>query len=756
MTSRIYTEDISIVKIYADECISFMGDIEKGILQLETGSKDAKLCERLYKNIGRIHKGASFFGLSALVKVTYEMKIILDRVLGGSISAGHIDSLLLSLDFLNSYLNRLGNLLQEFGISDNETGKYIEFEITPGEDEILKSLEELHKNLESEGMLDGDKPAIENDNLYDALSTESFQSKIAQDVKEQFIFENAEHLELIENDILIRLDKDKNDREAINEIFRAVHTIKGGAGVYLSTLSSDEPHYDDTKNFLEVVHSFENLLSMVRDRQCAFDKNLVDLSFRIIDYLKSYIHFVGLGEGSVENHEGIIDTINIELSNIRSLPEKSGQYEISTDRRNDASINRQNIAPISRTSDENSESIKLRGNMTQSIRVRQDKIDTMMNMISELVTAKNSFAHISEKLNLEYSLPEISKEIKQVGAYVNRISDELQNSIMSIRMVEIRTVFQKMPRVVRDIAQNAGKNIELIIEGEDTEIDKSVIEHISDPLVHIIRNSADHGIETYEERVSRGKPGKGKIILRAYNKNKYVFIEVEDDGRGIDPGRIKAKAIEKGIVSEAEAEKMSHNQLINLIFMPGFSTADHITEVSGRGVGMDIVKSNISKINGSVTVESEIGKRTKMIIKLPLSLAISHGLLVEADGSDYIIPLESIVETVKIDRSKIRQFNGKYFTYLRETVIGMEWLGKIFLMGERNTVKEELNAVILTNGAENFALVVDRLKNEQEFVIKPLEGHLSSIPGISGSTILGNGKVVLIVNPSDLIKLAGL
>lgn len=755
MTSRIYAEDIGIVKIYADECISLLGDIEKDILRLETGSDDAKLCERLYKSIGKIHKGASFFGLSALVKVTYEMRFILDRATGGSVSAGHIDSLLLSQDFLNSYINRLGNLLQESGISDIGPEKYIEFETAPEEDEILKSLEEFHKNLESEGMRDGDRQAIGHDNLYDALLTESFQSRIAQDVKEQFIFENAEHLEQIENDILIRLDKDKNDGEAINEIFRVVHTIKGGAGVYLSTLSSDEPHYDYTKNFLEVVHSFENLLSMVRDRQCVFDKNLVDLSFRVIDYLKSYIQFVGLGEGSVENHEGIIDTINIELSNIRSLP-KFGQNEIRTDHRYDEAITCQNIAPMSRTSDEYSGNIKLKGNMTQSIRVRQDKIDTMMNMISELVIAKNSFAHISEKLNMEYNLPEISKEIRQVGAYVNRISDELQNSIMSIRMVEIRTVFQKMPRVVRDIAQNAGKNIELIIEGEDTEIDKSVIEHISDPLVHIIRNSADHGIETYEERVSRGKPGKGKIILRAYNRNKYVFIEVEDDGRGIDPGRIKAKAIEKSIVTEAEAEKMSHNQLINLIFLPGFSTADQITEVSGRGVGMDIVKSNISKINGSVTVESEIGKGTKMIIKLPLSLAISHGLLVEAEGSDYIIPLDSIVETVKIDRGKIRQFNGKYFTYLRGSVIGMEWLGKIFLTGERNTFKEEVNAVIITDGAENFALVVDRLKNEQEFVIKPLEGHLSSIPGISGSTILGNGKVVLIVNPSDLIKLAGL
>ncbi|WP_291123030.1 chemotaxis protein CheA, partial [Flavobacterium sp. UBA6046] len=396
--------------------------------------------------------------------------------------------------------------------------------------------------------------------------------------------------------------------------------------------------------------------------------------------------------------------------------------------------------------------MKSKGSIAQSIRVNQVKLDKMMNMISELVIAKNSFMHISAKLNLEYDLPEMSKEVKQVGTYVNRISDELQNAIMSIRMVEIKTVFQKMPRVIRDIAQSTGKKMELHMEGESTEIDKTIIDQISDPLVHLIRNSADHGVEDPEERLLKGKPETGKIILRAYNKNKHVFIEIEDDGKGIDAEKLKTKAIEKGIISEKEAEIMNQNQLINLIFLPGFSMAKKITEVSGRGVGMDIVKSNIAKINGNIKIESEVDKGTKMIIRLPLTLAVSRGLIVEVTGETYIVPLEYIVETVKIDINSLHKFNGKFFTCLRGDVIGIEWLCKIFLTGERDTEKEEINAVILSNGVENYAIAVDKLINEQEFVVKTLEGPLAAIPGISGSTLLGNGQVVLIVNPAELLQ----
>jgi len=552
------------------------------------------------------------------------------------------------------------------------------------------------------------------------------------------VLENSEHIEKIENDLLIRLDSNHEDREAINEIFRAIHSIKGVTGIYLSILPIQSIANEGLTKFSLVIHTFESLLSLVRDKGCKFDNDLIDLSLLVIDYLKAAIYAVTLDEFEKFNDMSIIDHINQQMSFVQTL--ESCQEQIST------STTHQVAA---KPEDE-----KSKASPTQSIRVSQEKIDKIMNMISELLIVKNSFMHVSAKLDADYNLPEVSRDMKQVGTYFNRISDELQNSIMSIRMVEIKTIFQKMPRVIRDIAQSSGKKMQLYMEGEETEIDKTIIEQISDPLVHLIRNSADHGIETSEERLEKGKPEIGSVVLRAYNKNKYVFIEIEDDGKGIDAEKIKEKAIEKGIISKDEAAKMNQSQLINLIFLPGFSMAKQITEVSGRGVGMDIVKSNISKIKGSIAIESVIDKGTKMTIRLPLSLAVSRGLIVEVLGEPFIIPLEYIVETVKIKRKSIHKFNERYFTCLRGAAIGMEWFCKIFLTGERNLEQEEFNAVILSNGAENYAIVVDKFVNEQEFVVKTLEGHLSAIIGISGSTLLGNGQVVLIVNPIEVIRLA--
>jgi len=391
----------------------------------------------------------------------------------------------------------------------------------------------------------------------------------------------------------------------------------------------------------------------------------------------------------------------------------------------------------------------------QSIRVSQDKLDKMMNMISELLIAKNAFMHLSARLNVEYDLPELSKEVKEIGFSVNRITDELQNAIMSIRMVEIRTVFQKMPRIVRDVAHLTGKKMELAMAGETTEIDKTIVEQISDPLVHLIRNAADHGIEDAEKRLRKGKSETGRIELRAYNKDKHVYIEIEDDGKGIDPEALKRKALERGLIAPDQAERMNGSQLVNLIFLPGFSTAGRITEVSGRGVGMDIVKSNIEKLGGAVFIDSEVDRGTKVVIRLPLTLAISRGLIVNVARESYIIPIEYISETVKFGRRDIHRFDGKFFAHHKGSVIGVEWLAKLFQLGDRDPDgKDEFHAVIISGGGEKFGIIVDKLLSEQEFVIKALHGRLAGIPGISGSTLLGDGQVVLIVNPLDLIRLA--
>jgi len=751
MFSRIYIEDTDIVKAFISDCKECLEDLEKEILKLEIRSEDIELHNQIARRVHSIKRGSSFAGLPVITRLSRATELLLDAIKDRRVSVDKelIDNLLLSADFLNAYLKELHEKLTEHDF-DVEAGlMYLEFESEQDEEQVLESLRQAYekcKVMDDENSEHPEKVHGETD--LDILQSDDFKRGLADGIREQFLLENTEHIEKIENDLLMRLDTNSDDMEAVSEILRVIHNIKGGTGIYLATLSSQSPEYFALKRFCEAVHTYESLLTLIRDKGCKFESKLVDLSFSVMDYFKSFLRSVDSEEFIELQDNSILDAIKEQISRMQPL---SGDSLLSGGTLSDNSLQKAAIA--SRQEPVKIGDKKSKSSVAQSIRVNQGKIDRMMNMISELLIAKNSFMHISAKLNMEYDLPEMSKEVRQVGAYINRISDELQNAIMSIRMVEINTIFQKMPRIVRDIAQSTGKKIELHMEGENTEIDKTIIEQISDPLVHLIRNAADHGIEDPKKRLSKGKPETGRIVLRAYNRNKHVFIEIEDDGKGIDPEKIKKNAIGKGFITSTDAERMSRNQLLNLIFLPGFSTARQVTEISGRGVGMDIVKSNIAKINGNIMLESEVDKGTKMTIRLPLSLAVSHGLIVEASGETYIIPLEHIVETVKINRKNIHKYKGKSFTYLRGEVIRIEWLSKIFLTSGTDTEREELNAVILSNGAENFAIVVDKLKNEQEFVIKTLEGHLASIPGISGSTLLGNGQIVLIVNPVDILQL---
>ena len=740
MSSRVYIDDIEIVKMFIDEWMECLEGLEKEILKLEIHSEDTELINNIFRKVHSIKGGSSFVGLSSITRLSHEVEFTLDAIRKKIVCVNTelIDSLLLSVDFLNGYITQLFNKLKEQDFINENGAIYLEFENEQNEEPVLTSLKQVRDKCETQEIESGNHEAPPPEGIeLDILQTEEFKISLAEGMREQFLLECIEHIEQIENNLLIELDKNGDDRGAINEVFRAVHSVKGGTGIYLSALPPQSPIYSGLKKFSEIIHTFESLLALVRDKGCTFGKDLIDLSYMIMDYSKLFINSVASEKFNELLDNGIPDKIKEHMKllqaqpgNVLQHPEKTLQQEILK-----------------------TEETKIKNSVSQSIRVNQEKIDKMMNMISELLIAKNSFMHISAKLNIEYDLPEMSKEVRQVGAYVNRISDELQNAIMSIRMVEIKTVFQKMPRVVRDIALSTGKKMDLIMDGESTEIDKTIVEQISDPLVHLIRNAADHGIESIEERLSKGKPETGKIVLRAYNKNKYVYIEIEDDGKGMDADKIKEKAIEKGFITSTNAERMSNNQLVNLIFLPGFSTAKQITEVSGRGVGMDVVKSNITKINGNITIESEVDKGTKIIIQLPLTLAVSRGLIVEVAGDSYIFPLEYITETVKIQKANIHQYKGRYFTYLRGDVIGVEWLCRIFLTGEQDDTLDELNAVIISNGAEKYAIIIDKLNSEQEFVVKPLEGQLAAIPGISGSTLLGSGKVVLIVNPIDILKI---
>jgi two-component system chemotaxis sensor kinase CheA len=390
----------------------------------------------------------------------------------------------------------------------------------------------------------------------------------------------------------------------------------------------------------------------------------------------------------------------------------------------------------------------------QTIRVDVKRLDQLMNLIGELVLAKNRLLKIYNDVEERYEGEKFLEELNQVVSSISIVTTDLQIAVMKTRMLPIGKVFNKFPRVVRDLSRELGKKVRLIIEGEDTELDKSIIEEIGDPLVHMIRNAVDHGIEPPEERKKLGKPEEGTIWLKAYNEGNMIVIEIKDDGKGMDPEKLKQKAIEKGIITPQEAENMSDKEAFMLIFKPGFSTAEKVTSVSGRGVGMDVVKTNIEKLNGIIEVDSVPGKGSTFKLKIPLTLAIIQALLVASQEDLFAVPLSNVIETVRIVEEDIYTIEGKSVLKLRDEVLPLVNMADIFEIEKVLEPEKYIYVVILGLGATKIGLVVDRFIGQEEIVIKSLGEFLKGLPGIAGATIRGDGRVTLIVDVASLMKLA--
>ena len=398
--------------------------------------------------------------------------------------------------------------------------------------------------------------------------------------------------------------------------------------------------------------------------------------------------------------------------------------------------------------------VKKAATVEQTIRVDVKRLDHLMNLIGELVLAKNRLIKINDDVEERYEGEEFLEELNQVVSIVSLVTTDLQIAVMKTRMLPIGKVFNKFPRMIRDLTRELNKKIELEIFGEDTELDKSIVEEIGDPLVHIIRNSCDHGIETPDVRLAAGKEEGGVISLRAYNEGNQIVIQIDDDGKGLDADMLKDKGIEKGLISEKEADNMSDKEAFLLIMRPGFSTAAAVTNVSGRGVGMDVVKTNIEKVNGIIDVESEIGKGTSMKLKIPLTLAIIQALLVGVQEETYAIPLASVLETVRISTDEIYTVEGKSVMRLREDVLSLVHIADIFEVERIMSGGEHAYVVVLGLGTQKLGLVVDTLVGQEEIVIKSLGDYLKGIEGIAGATIRGDGGVTLIVDVVALMDMA--
>ncbi|RKV56362.1 chemotaxis histidine kinase/response regulator CheAY2 [Helicobacter pylori] len=390
----------------------------------------------------------------------------------------------------------------------------------------------------------------------------------------------------------------------------------------------------------------------------------------------------------------------------------------------------------------------------QTVRVDVRRLDHLMNLIGELVLGKNRLIRIYSDVEERYDGEKFLEELNQVVSSISAVTTDLQLAVMKTRMQPVGKVFNKFPRMVRDLSRELGKSIELIIEGEETELDKSIVEEIGDPLIHIIRNSCDHGIEPLEERRRLNKPETGKVQLSAYNEGNHIVIKISDDGKGLDPVMLKEKAIEKGVISERDAEGMSDREAFNLIFKPGFSTAKVVSNVSGRGVGMDVVKTNIEKLNGIIEIDSEVGVGTTQKLKIPLTLAIIQALLVGVQEEYYAIPLSSVLETVRISQDEIYTVDGKSVLRLRDEVLSLVRLSDIFKVDVILESNSDVYVVIIGLADQKIGVIVDYLIGQEEVVIKSLGYYLKNTRGIAGATVRGDGKITLIVDVGAMMDMA--
>ncbi len=629
-----------------------------------------------------------------------------------------------------------------------------------------------------------------------------------REILEEFLIEAEEILSNLDQD-LIELENNPEDKDLLNKIFRGMHTLKGGAGfLNLTTVveiahkiedifnklrndemtltpemmdvifegvdklkeaietlkESDEiPDEDEIKDLIERLKAIlegKEVSSESKTEVKSENKDTEDFEFieGVDEDIKNLIlQFKGKDLGEIleeiillpPDERPPLDVIEkleqliVEGKDVKDLikpKEKTAEKKEEKPK--------QETKPSKETKKEAPKKKKTE-KKEEVIRVDVERVETLMNLVGELVLDRNRIVKLASSLEPKYGDNEIVEELIDSITGMSRTVSDLQDAVMKLRMQPVKKIFSKFPRIVRDLAKKLNKKVNLVLEGEDTEIDRSILDKLEDPLIHLVRNAIDHGIETPEERIKAGKPEEGTIKLSAFQEGDRIIISIEDDGKGIDVEKVKKKAVEKGLITPEQAENMQDKEAFELLFMPGFSTADQVSEVSGRGVGMDVVASTIHNLRGSIEVESEKGKGSKFIMKLPLTVAIIRTLMVGANNRIFAIPLYSVVEIVKYDPENVKKVGNFKSFMLRDEVFLLFSLSELFDI-EDTSDKEFI--VIVRVGEKNIAISIDELYGEEEIVIKPLGKLLEDVQGIAGATITGDGKVVLIVDTNSLIN----
>lgn len=535
----------------------------------------------------------------------------------------------------------------------------------------------------------------------------------------EFISENKELLEKLSQE-LVRFESSPEDRDIIDSLFRFAHTVKGNAGFIGLTSLSD------------ITHKIENVLDDLREGTLPFFPEIIDTFFKALDMADQLLQDFVSGSEEARDISGIIGKLDKLLEGPPAVPSETRPVE---------SVEVKEAAQKIAVSQESRDSA--------SMRVSTVRLDRMVNLVGELATGRSRLLQVSKELKDE--------GLSDIASYIDNIAAQLQDEVLGIRMVPVKELFSRFYRLVRDTGRSLGKDVKLLTEGEDTELDKSVIEYLYDPLVHLVRNCIGHGIESEKERVSLGKDKRGTVTLKASHEHNSIYIEVKDDGKGLDVPRIRERALEKGIINSEDARSLSDQEIANLIFFSGFSTASGVDSVSGRGVGMDVVKSNIERIGGDVRLAWEEGSGTAITVRVPLTLAIVQLFLVREGSHIFGIPMSYVDETIMIRDDSFEYINGEKICMLRHEPIPVVNLSHLFGMEKSSGVWEDkMNTVILNQMGVKAGIIIDEFMGKVETVIKPLGNfieRLASPPeGISGASILGTGEVVLVLDVPALWK----
>lgn len=676
------------MSMFLDESKENLQNLNDSLLKLENAPDDMALLDEIFRVAHTLKGMSATMGFTSVAELTHEMENVLDKLRKGEM---HSNSDI--IDILFQCLDTLEGLITSIA----EEG---ELEDTTELTNKLRSLSSggaaaavPSRGETNTAVADAEEPDVETDDG----NLNEFEKEVIMQADEKGY--DAYHIKVIleENCLLkaARVYMVFRELEELGDIVKSIPEVK--------TLEDGE--FND---------NFEVYLVTKTEKDIVEEK-----IYSVSEVDQVEIHKVALASSAAKQ-----EVVNPQPTAVTKEVSKND----SKGKTSSANNNKAHKAKLS-----------------QTVRVDIERLDNLMNLVGELVINRTRLEQIGGK----YGLNDLSETLEQVG----RISTDLQNLVMKVRMVPIEQVFNRFPRMVRDLAKELDRDINLIIEGEETELDRTVIDEIGDPLVHLLRNAVDHGIGHPDDREKMGKDRTGTVKLLAYPEGNQVVIRVDDDGKGINPDVILAKAIEKGLVTEKEAEKMEQQDIIMLILKPGFSTAEQVTDVSGRGVGMDVVRSKIESLGGNLTIQSKVGEGSSFIIRLPLTLAIIQGLLIGIENEIYTIPLSSIEETLSLSQSDIKTIQEKEVILLRGNVLPVLRLGE--LLDVEQTEKEEENeefyVVVVKNGQRRAGLIVDSLIGQQEIVIKSLGKLLNGYKQFSGATVLGDGRVALILDITFLL-----